>query len=202
MGDKYFHTMNSFFLYWVDLAALLLSMALGITLAIKAVRKNLSPVRGAVAAFFLFFGPAAILVHMAFHLTEIFYHAGVALLEGTFAYSFRFYSLQLMGILLTCLSVTFLRNAFAKCHHRHYKNRNLFKTIGLIVLVSVPTIPFTPIGALPTLACLISLAALPFVHKRKGVKSHLLAPEDSTSVQVKRGSITAIWAFYRRLLSI
>lgn len=177
--------MNQFFLYWVDLVALLLSLALSIALTIKAVRKNLLPIRP-VAAFFLFFGPAAIVVHMSFHLAEIFYRAGVAAAEGTFAYNFRFYSLQLMGFVLTYLSVTLLREAFAKCSHRHFKNRYLLKTMGLVVLVSAPTIPFTPIGSLPTLACLISLAAFPFVHKRKGIRQQVPVEETLSTLRVRQ----------------
>ena len=177
--------MNQFFLYWVDLVAVLLSLVLGITLAVKAVRKNLLPVRP-VAAFFLFFGPAAIVVHMSFHLTEIFYRAGIAAAEGMFTYNFRFYSLQLMGVVLTYLSATLLRRAFAKCHQRHFRNRDIFKTMGLIVFVSAPTIPFTPIGSLPTLACLISLAALPFVHKKRGVRLQVSAEETLSALPVKQ----------------
>lgn len=43
----------------------------------------------------------------------------------------------------------------------------VLKAIGMIVLVSLPTIPFTPIGSLPTMACIITLIALPFVKKQK-----------------------------------
>ena len=63
--------MNQFFLYWVDLVALLLSLGLGAFLAFKVVKKSYLPVRP-LAAFFLFFGPVTIAVHMCFHLSEIF----------------------------------------------------------------------------------------------------------------------------------
>jgi hypothetical protein len=158
--------MNQFFLYWVDMVALVLSLISSVLLVIKVVKKNSLAVRPA-AAFFLFFGPAAIAVHMSFHLLENIYRAGIAATEGTFAYNFRFYSLLLLGLVLSYLSVELLQKAFVKCQQRHLGNKDLFKTIGKIVLVSAPTIPLTPIGALPTMACIISLAALPFIYKKK-----------------------------------
>lgn len=158
--------MNQFFLYWVDLTALLLSLGLGILLAVKAVKKSSYSIRP-VAAFFLFFGPAAIVVHMSFHLLENIFRAGIAAKEGLFVYNFRFYSLVLMGVVLAYLSIELLQKALTKCLHRHSGNNNLFKTMAKIVLVSAPTILFTPIGSLPTLACIISLSALPFIYKKK-----------------------------------
>jgi hypothetical protein len=158
--------MNQFFLYWVDLTALVLSLVSSILLVVKAVKNSSLSVRP-IAAFFLFFGPAAIAVHMSFHLLENVYRASIAAAEGTFAYNFRFYSLLLMGVVLSYLSVEFLQKAFVKCQQRHTGSNDIFKTIGKIVLVSAPTIPLTPIGALPTMACIISLAALPFIYKKK-----------------------------------
>jgi hypothetical protein len=38
--------------------------------------------------------------------------------------------------------------------------------MAFIVLISAPTIYFTPIGSLPTMACIISLISLPFVHRK------------------------------------
>ncbi len=130
------------------------------------VRKNKKQTR-AVAAFFLLFGPSAIVAHMSFHLLEIGTTAILNGIDGTFTYNFRFYSLILMGVVITYLSFTLLQQGIAKCQSPRFSNRHLLKTMAFIVILSAPTIFFTPIGSLPTLACIISLVALPFVAKKK-----------------------------------
>jgi hypothetical protein len=43
------------------------------------------------------------------------------------------------------------------------KAKNSFVKAALVLIIlSAPTFPLTPIGLLPTLACMISFAALPF----------------------------------------
>ncbi len=43
----------------------------------------------------------------------------------------------------------------------------ILKAMAMIIVVSAPTIPLNPIGCLPTIACIITLSALPFVKKKK-----------------------------------
>src|SRR5918993_177021 len=98
--------MNQFFQYWVDGVAMALSLLLAIVFTIRYKKKALKPLR-AVPLFFLLFGPLVIIVHMGFHNFEILYRAVLAGMEGKFTYTFRFYSLMLMGVLVLWLSITF-----------------------------------------------------------------------------------------------
>lgn len=91
--------MNSFFLYWVDLAAMLISVVVALTFTIRYKKNSLQPLRS-VPLFFLLFGPLVIIVHMGFHNLEIGYRAVQSSLAGNFHYTFRFYSLMLMGVLV------------------------------------------------------------------------------------------------------
>jgi hypothetical protein len=157
--------MKQFFFNWADPIALLISFIIPLIIAIKVVKKSKKQARS-VAAFFLLFGPSAIVAHMSFHLLEIGITAIINSLDGVFIYNFRFYSLMLMGVVITYLSFVLLQQGIAKCKTSRFRNRHLYKTMGFIVLLSAPTIFFTPIGSLPTMACIINLIALPFVHKK------------------------------------
>ena len=158
--------MKQFFFNWADPIALLLSFLIPLIIAIRVVKKSKKQARS-VAAFFLLFGPSAIVAHMSFHLLEIGITAIINSLDGAFTYNFRFYSLMLMGVVITYLSFVLLKQGIAKCKNARFRNRHLYKTMAFVVLISAPTIYFTPIGSLPTMACIISLIALPFVHKKK-----------------------------------
>jgi hypothetical protein len=158
--------MNSFFLYYVDLFAIVLSVVLAIILTTRTARNNEVPLRK-VAAFFMFFGPSAIVVHLSFHILEISYHAVENIIAGSFEYNFRFYSLMLMAAI-----IIYFNRMLMKQIRNYLQGETLaevMKTMTVIVFVSLPTVPFTPIGSLPTLACLITLTALPFVKKYKRV---------------------------------
>lgn len=157
--------MNQFFMYWVDLAAMVLSFAFAILLTIRYKKKAIRPLR-ALPLFFLLFGPIVIIVHMGFHNFEILYRAIVAGIENKFTYTFRFYSLMLMGILVMWLSLTFLKQSVGVYILDTVTKKRLLKTAGFIALVTLPTIPFTPIGSLPLMACLINLIAASFVRKK------------------------------------
>ena len=108
---------------------------------------------------------------MGFHNFEILYRAVVAGIEGKFTYSFRFYSLMLMGILVLWLSITFLKQSVRFYVWDNISKKSLLKTAGIIALVTVPTIPFTPIGSLPIMACFINLIASAFVQKSRAMVS-------------------------------
>lgn len=155
--------MNNFFQHWVDLTAMVISLVAAIFFAIKLARKH--PVKG-LAAFFFLFGPLVILVHMFFHLFNISYTIAQRVQAHTFVYDYRTYSLYLMGGLLAYLSFQLLQHGLRKCNALQSSNKPIFKTMLAIGLVSLPTVFFTPIGSLPAMACIISLAALAFL-KRK-----------------------------------
>jgi hypothetical protein len=161
--------MQTFFLYYVDLAALILSFALAIFHTISSTKTSILKIRP-VAVFFMLFGPCAIIVHMSAHVIEISYNAIVNMVSGRFVYNFRFYSLMLMGVVVIGCSVYFLE-LVKKYYNSKMSSRRLFKAALAITFLTAPTIPFTPIGSLPAMACIISLSALPFVRKKKQIVS-------------------------------
>ena len=158
--------MNKFLLLWADAVAMLLSLIIPLIITIVLKRRMKKQVR-AVPVYFLLFGTLAILVHISFHLFEISYHAIDNSLKGTFTYNFRFYSLILMGGTLAYLSSQLLNRCMYKCNHPYTTSKPLYQSMAFIVLVSAPTIALTPIGALPTMGCFISVVALQFVRKWK-----------------------------------
>ena len=179
---SYFSCMNTFFQHWVDLTAMLLSLAATIFIAFRLARKN--PVRS-VAAFFLLFGPLVIGIHMFFHLFNITYNVTERIRVHSFIYDFRLYSLYLMGFLLGYLSLRLLRQGIYKCRVLGSSNTPIYKTMAAICLVSVPTVFFTPIGSLPAMACVISLVALRFLkRKRIAPAGTVMEPERKTALAI------------------
>lgn len=156
--------MNKFFLYYIDMVAVLVSVLVAIVLTVNTVRKSETPLRR-LAPFFMFFGPSAILVHLSCHIIEISFHAFENIRAGKFTYNFRFYSLMLMAVALIYCNQLLLSKI--KKFTEGSSSSEVLKAMGVIVLISLPTVPFTPIGALPTMACIITLVALPFVKRQK-----------------------------------
>lgn len=71
-----------------------------------------------------------------------------------------------------------------------HTKKQLLQTAGAIALVTLPTIPFTPIGSLPLMACLINLAASAFVRKKEffGKVSHQLRDERAVRASISTGA--------------
>jgi len=150
--------MNNFFLYYVDVFALAASLVLAALLTMMVSRRTAAPLR-LPAVFFLFFGPSAILIHMSCHILQISYNAVLSSLDGEFVYNFRFYSLMLMAGVIIYLNQQLLVRLKVFLEDGYFGP--VLRVMFRIVLVSAPTIAFTLIGLLPTVACIISLAALP-----------------------------------------
>ena len=177
--------MSQFFLHWVDLVAMLLSVAGAVIFAFWFKKKAVQPLR-VLPLFFLLFGPMVIVVHMGFHNLEIVYNAIRQAVQGKFVYHFRFYSLLLMGVLVLWLSVRLMHQSAQVYVHRTATKKGFNKTIGIIMLVTLPTVPFTPIGSLPAMACIMSVVATCFVRKSaaKQVLSRGLAVEKAAVVPI------------------
>jgi len=156
-------------LYWIDIIALIISIVIPFLLTFKVTRKAYGAVRG-IAVYFLLFGPCAIFIHMCFHLIDVSYGAALAIIDGDFVYNFRFYALILMGSVLAKLSFNLIKAAIAKCLKADQANKKIAENLIYINLISIPTVFFTPIGSLPTIASLIILISLPFIFKKR-VKS-------------------------------
>lgn len=150
----------------IDIFALLVSAIVTIVLTTNMLRKTKYFIRP-IPAFFMFFGPSTILVHMSCHIGEISFNAINNMISGTFKYDFRFYSLMLMtAVLVFCCGVLLQRI-------RKFLEENTYievlKVMAAIIFISAPTIPFTPIGSLPIIACLITISAMPFVKRIRKV---------------------------------
>ena len=166
-----FSPMNTYFQY-IDHVVLVLCFIITLINTVQMVRRASVPVRK-VPAYFLVFGATAIATFMGFgHLFEISYHAVERAVAGTFVYDFRFYSLILMGMLLLTLSVYLLGYIKEFLKGVQGSRGNIIRTIVFIVAVSAPAGFFTPIAYMPSIACTISMLALPFVIKAKVVRSY------------------------------
>jgi hypothetical protein len=148
----------------IDIIALIVSVIVAFIMSIITIRKSGSTLRPMVT-FFLFFGPAAILVHLGFHIGQINFNAIENIKKGTFTYDFRYYSLMLMAVAIIYCAGLLVQRLREFLEGESYGN--VLRAMAMIVVVSAPTIPLNPIGALPTIACLITLSALPFAKLRK-----------------------------------
>jgi hypothetical protein len=153
--------MEKFFLYYIDLV--ILAMAITFTAVFTGIfsKRSVLPVRK-LPLFFLLFGATTVASSMCGHLGEISYRAIVGVIAGTFKYDYKFYSLNLMGIVFLAISIYMLLQV-KEWIMGDLKAKNSFVKAALVLIIlSAPTFPLTPIGLLPTLACMISFAALPF----------------------------------------
>lgn len=152
---------------YIDQIVLLFCFVISYLKTIHFLRQSTVPIRK-IPAFFVVFGPVSIATSMGLgHLFEISYHALERVLEKSFVFDFRLYSLILLGVVLLSLSVRMLgeiRDLF-----RGFPRRQaIFKTAFWMIFLSAPTGFFTPIGYVPTAACLVTLVFLPFVIKKVG----------------------------------
>lgn len=150
----------------IDIIALISSIFVAIVMSVISVRRSANVLRP-IGAFFMFFGPAAIFVHMCFHIGQINVSAIDNIAKGTFKYDFRFYSLVLMPAALIYSAALLLQRIKRFLEGERYTV--VLGAMVMITLISTPTIPFTPIGSLPILSCIITLCALPFAKSRKKV---------------------------------
>ncbi|RPD51340.1 hypothetical protein [Paracnuella aquatica] len=149
----------------MDLVAMGVSVVLAAVLAVAWYKKAASRVR-AVPLFFVLFGPVAVAVHMAMHLVGVGIAASRKMAAGSFQYDFRFYSLLLMAGVLLYISLRLLQLSRPDYLVATIYRQQRLAACGWLVLVSVPTIPFTFIGSLPVQAVLIHLVAAYFVVKK------------------------------------
>jgi hypothetical protein len=163
--------MNEFFNKYADVTALSLALLLPLLLSIYLKRKAKAAIRTLPTYFFLF-GPLGILSFIFFHLFENTYRAITAAIDGHFAYNFHFYSLILFGLVVAYLAALFLNACIDKCVSESASNSSYWYKLSLILLITLPLIPVTPIAAVPAICCSFSVLSYPFVRKSKvGFKS-------------------------------
>jgi H+/Cl- antiporter ClcA len=163
--------MNQFLEKYTDITAFILTLSVPLIITIVLKRRAQKKLR-AVPAYFLVFGPCGVLAFIFFHLLENSYRAIENAINGSFQYSFRFYSLILFGLVLAYLGILFLKACFTKCLAEQTNNRSYFYKILLVLLITLPLIPITPIASVPAICCSISVLALPFVRRRSKKSSN------------------------------
>ena len=157
--------MNLVLLY-IDGIILAISIIFAYIYTLKITRQSSLPLRK-VALFFALLGVFTILMNMVGHISEIGYRAIPRVLAGNFVYDFRFYSLMLMGVVFFSIGFYMFGELKEWCMGNKESKKKFIKAAIVMSLVSAPTFPFTPIGLLPTLACIISVISLPFAWKQE-----------------------------------
>jgi hypothetical protein len=147
----------------IDIIALIVSAFVTLGITISTLQKPSVTLRP-VVAFFMLFGPAVIVVHMIFHIGSINFNTLEKIKQGSFTYDFRYYSLMLMAVAIAYCAGVLLQRIKRFFEGESYKP--ILKAVATTIFVSAPIIPINPIGALPTIACLITLSAVPFVKKK------------------------------------
>ena len=158
--------MHEFFDKYADTTALVLTLIIPLLLTIYLKTKVKKGIR-AIAVYFFVFGPSGILSFIFFHLFENSYRAAEAAIDEHFEYNFRFYSLILFGVVVAYLGILYLKACFDKCISDSKGNRSYFYKILLVLLVTAPLIPVTPIAGVPAICCAVSILALPFIRRKK-----------------------------------
>jgi hypothetical protein len=157
--------MNKFFSEYVDLTALVLIFLTPVILTIIIKRKEKRQTRAA-GVYILLFAPSGILTLMFFHLFENTYHAVENTIAGRFKYDFHFYSLILMGLVITTVAAFLMRVSWQKCKGQQFSNRRIFLGMSLIALLCLPLWPITPLSIVPVFCCFVSLTGVFFVRRK------------------------------------
>ena len=129
-------------------------------------------------AFFLLFPQFLFFGNMLAHTVAVVAVNVIRMQEGTFRYSFHFYSLLLFGIVFMVTSGLGIRSAKKRIEGDRAQGKTILWLNGMTVLFFLPVIPLNPIGALPVLASLLSSITLgigrPFraetAYKNEGVE--------------------------------
>lgn len=158
--------MNDFFARYVDNVALLLCVLIPLAITIQLKRRTGKKLR-AFPLYFFVFGPIGIMTFMFFHLFDNSYHAVEAAVKGAFQYSFRFYSLILFGLVVSYMGLQLLRISYRRCLEEQSSYKAFFMQSALIIAVTAPLIPLTPIASVPSLCCIISSLAIAFVRRSR-----------------------------------
>ncbi len=117
--------------------------------------------------FFVVYGAMLVCIAMCAHIFENGYHAVEGAIAGTFVYNFTFYGRILMGVVFLALSLHMLAQIRVWGMGDRSGMVNFIKSAAALSLLSFPTFFLVPIGLVPTLACALSLAGMPFAVKRR-----------------------------------
>jgi hypothetical protein len=157
--------MNQFFELFGGPIAVLLSILSTIILSRRWKNHRSKNARRILVAA-LYWGPLFLMACMLLHIVQNAYRAIVSINEkGVF--NFYFYSLQLFGFVVGYQSYLLLKNCRQHVAGGKRINRKLLLSIGLIVLTTLPTFVFTPIGIIPTVVLFITFLLSLSIHRYK-----------------------------------
>ena len=173
--------MTQFIYRYIDIIALALTALFPLVGTIQLKRKAGRNLR-AVPAYLFLSGPCGSLAFIFFHLFENVYRGIVFAIDGTFQYTFRYYSLILIGVVVGYLGINFLNACRRKCLGQPGANRSYFIQLFLMLLFTVPMIPLISIAAVPLYCCGVSLAGFSFV-SRKQVQMPIIRQQTPVAIR-------------------
>src|SRR6476469_405497 len=159
----YFSMMNHFFELFGGPIAVLLSI-----ISTIVVSRRWKPDRArntrCILVGFLYWGPLFLMSCMLLHIFQNAYRAIVSFNE-TGVFNFYYYSLQLFGFVVGYQSFLLLENCHTHAAGEIRIDKKLLLSIGLIVLTTLPTYIFTPIGIIPSGILFITLLVSFSIHR-------------------------------------
>lgn len=155
--------MNAFFELYGGAMAVLLSLISTTYFAIKWKGYRQPNSRRFIVAL-LYWGPLFLMSTMVLHMVQNAYRALVSYQEAG-VFNFYYYSLQLFGCVVGYQAYLLLMQCRMHAQVRGKFNRKLFWLTMLIVLTTLPTFAFTPIGIIPPAIMLITIICSLFVHR-------------------------------------
>ena len=141
----------------------LLAIALTTTVwVVRLWRRGVRGLRFAISAWLGFLG-LVLIVALAAHCLDILsrLYAGASADGPVFTYNFRIYSLLLLGVMLIGAGINLLRAALGLSRGMASGRRSALRTLGLVVAIVLPLIPFQAFFAVPL--GVLSAVTLPLV---------------------------------------
>lgn len=120
-------------------------------------RKHLVPV--------LYWGPVFLIACMVLHLFRNGYNTVVSIHAGQAKFSFYHYSLQLFGLVLAYQAWLLLQQCRQHASGVLRFNGKLYRSMALILVTTLPTFIFTPIGIVPSVVLVILFLVSLLVHR-------------------------------------
>jgi hypothetical protein len=172
--------MNHFFELFGGPIAVLLSIISTIVISRRWKQYRSKSSRRFLVAL-LYWGPLFLIACMLLHNFQNAYRAIVAFNE-TGVFNFYYYSLQLFGLVVAYQSYLLLINCRRHATGNKRINKKLLLSIGLIILTTLPTFAFTPIGIIPSGVLLITFLFSISIHRssknaNSPIEQHILVKD-------------------------
>jgi hypothetical protein len=140
----------------------------------------------------LYWGPIFLMACMLLHIVQNAYRALVSFNE-TGIFNFYFYSLQLFGFVVAYQSYLLLMNCRKHVSGKKRLNKGLLLSMGLIILTTLPTFVFTPIGIIPSSVLFITFLLSLGIHRSsKTLHPSIKSQKPVSDLQLKEVTIERI----------